>query len=187
MSRIVDLVEHDLWGISYPDGSGSPGLVHRVIREEICRPAHCNGGHEADLIRARPVDVIEVGVVDLVPHRGARASMGLERRPIGVEELASVDQASHAVVYPANVPVLLVFSRYAKGALRSAGVKQRGIPDLRLITVIELERSGEEVDPLDLDIVIVVADQSICLGLDTDIQFVRIVIPTGHVVKSPFF
>ena len=39
--------------------------------------------------------------------------MGLERRPIGVEELAGVDQASHAVVYPAHVPVLLVFSRYA--------------------------------------------------------------------------
>ena len=39
--------------------------------------------------------------------------MGLERRPIRVEELACVDQASHAVVHPADVPVLLVFSRYA--------------------------------------------------------------------------
>ncbi len=84
MSRIVDLVEHDLWGIPYPDGSGGPGFVHRVVCEEVCRTAHRDCSHEARLVSARPVDVVEVRVVDLVADRGGGPPVRLESGTVSV-------------------------------------------------------------------------------------------------------
>ena len=57
---VVDLVEHDLGRVPYPDRSGGPGLVHRVVGEPVGRAVHHDGRHQALLVGARPVDVVEV-------------------------------------------------------------------------------------------------------------------------------
>ena len=57
---VVDLVEHYLGRVPYPDRSGGPGLVHRVVGEPVGRAVHHDGRHQALLVRARPVDVVEV-------------------------------------------------------------------------------------------------------------------------------
>ena len=58
--RVVYLVEHDLRRFTDPDGGRSTGLVHRVVREHVRCPVHHDGGHQALLVRTRPVDVVEV-------------------------------------------------------------------------------------------------------------------------------
>ena len=124
VGRVVDLVEHHLGRVADPDGGRRAGLVHRVVREEVARAAHGDRGREADLVRPRPVDVVEVRVVDLVADRGGGAAVGLDRSAVGVEELAGVDQAPHAVVHAADVPVVLVLARDAEGPLGGARVEE---------------------------------------------------------------
>ena len=119
---VVDLVEHDLGGVPYPDRSGGPGLVHRVVGEPVGRAVHHDGRHQALLVGARPVDVVEVGVVDGVVLGAGCPSVGLEGRPVGVEEVAAVYEAAYAVVDPGDVSVVHVLPGMAEGPLRGAGV-----------------------------------------------------------------
>ena len=57
---IVYLVEHNLRCVTYSDRSRGPGLVHRVVGESVGRTVHHYGRHQALLVGARPVDVVEV-------------------------------------------------------------------------------------------------------------------------------
>ena len=81
---VVDLVEHYLGRVAYPDRRGGTRLVHRVVGEPIGRSVHHDGRHQALLVRARPVDVVEVGVVDGVVLGARCPSVGLEGSPVGV-------------------------------------------------------------------------------------------------------
>ena len=182
VGRVVDLVEHHLGRVPDPDGGRRAGLVHRVVREEVARAAHGDGGHQADLVRPRPVDVVEVRVVDLVADRGGGAPVGLDRRTVGVEELAGVDQAPHAVVHAADVPVVLVLARDAEGPLGGARVEEGRVPDLGPVAVVQAEGRGEEVDALDLDVVVVRARHAVGLGLDPYVEVVRVPASPRHVV-----
>ena len=183
VGRVVDLVEHHLGRVPDPDGGRRAGLVHRVIREQVGRPAHGDRRHEARLVRARPVDVVEVGVVDLVADRGGGPPVRLEGGAVRVEELAGVDEAPYAVVDPADVPVVVVLVDDPEGPLRGARVEEGGVPDLGPVAVVEVERRCEEVDPLDLDVVLVVAGHPIGLGLDANVQVVGVLAPARHVVE----
>jgi len=58
--RVVDLVEHDLRGVAYPDSRRGPRPVHRVVGESVGRAIHHDGRHQALLVGPRPVDVVEV-------------------------------------------------------------------------------------------------------------------------------
>ena len=57
---VVYLVEHNLRCVTYSDRSRGPGLVHRVVGESVGRTVHHDGSHQALLVGARPVDVVEV-------------------------------------------------------------------------------------------------------------------------------
>ena len=183
VGRVVDLVEHHLGRVPDADGGRCAGPVHRVVGEEVGRPAHGDRRHEARLVRARPVDVVEVGVVDLVADRGGDPTVRLEGGAVRVKELAGVDKAPYAVVDPADVPVVMVLVHDPEGPLRGAWVQEGGVPDLGPIAVVEAERRCEEVDPLDLDVVIVVARHPVGPSLDANVQVVRIIAPARHVVE----
>ena len=57
---VVYLIEHNLRRVTYSDRSRGPGLVHRVVGESVGRTIHHDGRHQALLVGARPVDVVEV-------------------------------------------------------------------------------------------------------------------------------
>ena len=63
VGRVVYLVEHYLGRVSYPNSGRGPSLVHCVVGEYIGRTIHHNCSHQTFLIRSRPVDMVEVGVV----------------------------------------------------------------------------------------------------------------------------
>ena len=123
VGSVVDLVEHYLRRVSDPYGGGGPRLVHRVVGEPVGRAIHHDGRHQALLVGPRPVDVVEVGVVDGVVLGAGCPSVGLERSPVGVEEVAAVYEAADAVIDPGDVSVVHVLARMAEGPLRGAGVE----------------------------------------------------------------
>ena len=57
---VVYLVEQNLGRVAYPDRSRGSCFVHRVVGESVGRTVHHDGRHQALLIRARPVNMVEV-------------------------------------------------------------------------------------------------------------------------------
>ena len=179
---VVDLVEHYLGRVPYPDRSRGPCLVHRVVGEPVARTIHHDGRHQALLVGARPVYVVEVGVVDGVVLGARCPSMGLERSPVSIEEVAAVYEAANAVVDPGDVPVVHVLPGMAEGPLRGAGVEESGVPDLRAVAVVEAESRSEVVESLDHHPIVVRAQYGVRLGLHPDVQVVGVTAVPRHVV-----